>query len=140
MYFFLKEIKNEFYHMSIFNFTKRLKNFSYAVNGVFYFIKREPNAKFYLAMTIILPVIGFYTHLRRVEWISLILAGSIVWMAEALNTAIELLADEVSLQQRERIGHAKDVAAGAVLLAAIGAAIVGVIVFLPHLLHFFKEM
>ena len=55
-------------------------------------------------------------------------------MAEALNTAVELLADEISEDHRERLGRAKDVAAGGVLLAALGALAVGVIVFLPHFL------
>ena len=111
---------------------KRLKNFGYALNGIFFFIKREPNAKFYLVMTIVMPVVGFYCHLRRSEWIALVFAGSLVWMAEALNTGIELLGDEISLEQRERIGRAKDVAAGGVLLAAIGAIIVGLVIFVPH--------
>ena len=117
---------------------KRLKNFGYALHGIFFFIKREPNAKFYLVMTIVLPIVGFYCHLRRSEWIALIFAGSLVWMAEALNTGIELLGDEISLEQRERIGRAKDVAAGGVLLAAIGAVVIGVIVFVPHILKHVK--
>ena len=57
-----------------------------------------------------------------------------VWTAEALNTAVEFLADEVSLEDRELIGHAKDTGAAAVLLASITSAIVGLIVFVPHLL------
>ena len=56
-------------------------------------------------------------------------------MAEALNTAVEFLADEVTLERRERIGQAKDVAAFGVLVAAVGAAAVGVLVFAPRLLE-----
>jgi diacylglycerol kinase len=56
-----------------------------------------------------------------------------VWMAEALNTAIEFLADEVSLERRERIGKAKDVAAGGVLITAIVAIVIATLVFWNHL-------
>ena len=56
-----------------------------------------------------------------------------VWMAEALNTAIEFLADEVSLEKRERIGKSKDVAAGGVLITAIVAIAIAVLVFWNHL-------
>jgi diacylglycerol kinase len=58
----------------------------------------------------------------------------LVWLGESLNTAIEFLADEVSLEQRERIGNAKDVAAGGVLIAAIVSISVATVIFLRHLL------
>lgn len=61
------------------------------------------------------------------------LAIALVWTAEAFNTALELLADEISEEHLERLGRAKDVAAGGVLVAAIIAAIIGSIAFLPHL-------
>lgn len=57
----------------------------------------------------------------------------LVWMAEALNTAIEFLADEVSQEWRARIGQAKDVAAFGVLVSALAAATIGLLVFVPHL-------
>jgi diacylglycerol kinase len=60
-----------------------------------------------------------------------------VWMAEALNTALEFLADEVSLEKRDRIGNAKDVAAGGVLITAMISITVAVIVFRNHLPAFF---
>ena len=62
----------------------------------------------------------------------IVLAIGSVFTAEALNTALEFLADEVSEEQRERIRKAKDVGAGAVLLAAIAAALVGGLVLIPH--------
>lgn len=78
--------------------------------------------------------LGFVFNISPGEWIAVILSMGMVWCAEGVNTAIELLADEISLEQRERIGKAKDVAAFAVLVAAITAACVGVIVFGRHLL------
>ena len=67
------------------------------------------------------------------EWRWVILAITIVWLAEAFNTAIERLADAVTIEPNENIGYAKDVAAGAVLSAAIAAAVIGLTVFVPRL-------
>lgn len=109
-----------------------LVNFVYAFRGILFLIKTERNPSIYLVMTAVMAWLGFHVHLNAYEWSALVLAMSLVWMAEALNTAIELLADEISEKRRERLGRAKDVAAGGVLLAALGAFIVGLIVFLPH--------
>jgi diacylglycerol kinase len=62
-----------------------------------------------------------------------------VWLAEALNTAIERLADAVTLEPNENIGYAKDVAAGAVLAAAIISVVIGLTIFAPHLLRLFRR-
>jgi diacylglycerol kinase (ATP) len=58
-----------------------------------------------------------------------------VWSAEAFNTALEQLADALHPERHAGIGRAKDVAAGAVLIAAVGAAVIGVLVFVPHLVQ-----
>lgn len=79
---------------------------------------------------------GFLFQVTVIEWIMLIFAIAIVFIAEALNTAIELLCDFVSPDYQELIKKTKDVAAGAVLIAAMGAAIIGVIIFLPYLRTF----
>ena len=63
----------------------------------------------------------------------LVFAIALVWLAEAMNTAIDFLADEVSEEKRERIGKTKDIAAFGVLVSAVAAVIIGGIVFLPHL-------
>lgn len=108
-------------------------NFAYAFQGVLFLIKTERNPIIYLAFMALLSVLGVHYHVTSHEWMALTIAMSLVWMAEALNTAIELLADEISEEQRERLGRAKDVAAGGVLLAAVGLAVVVILVFLPHL-------
>ena len=71
-------------------------------------------------------------RLDRIEWGLLLLAMGLVWIAEAFNTALEFLADEVSAEHRDRIGKAKDAAAGGVLLAAVVAMAIGCCVFVPH--------
>jgi diacylglycerol kinase len=80
-----------------------------------------------------LVVIGaLAVRVSRLEWALLILAIGLVWAMEALNTAIELLADEISLEHRLLLGQAKDVAAFGVLAAAIAAVLIGLFVFIPH--------
>ena len=77
---------------------------------------------------------GFYFGVSRYEWLALILSMSVVWTAEALNTAIEWVVDKISPKYEIYAGLIKDIAAGASLMAAFFALIVGLIVFLPRLI------
>ena len=77
---------------------------------------------------------GFVLEISSGEWVAVILSIGMVWCAEGVNTAVEFLGDEISLERRERIGRAKDVAAFAVLVSALTAAAVGILVFGRHLL------
>lgn len=79
--------------------------------------------------------LGFWMTVSPAEWTILVLAMTLVWVTEAINTAIEFLADEVTLERREGIGRAKDVGAGAVLLASVGAVVLGLLVFVPHFIN-----
>ena len=109
-----------------------LINFVHAFRGIFFLIKSERNPMIYLVVTGIVAIAAYHYHLDRIEWILLLIAIILVWTGEAFNTAIELLADEISEESRERLGRAKDVAAGGVLVAAIISAAIGLLVFLPH--------
>src|SRR5271154_3177798 len=113
---------------------KRIKSFRHAVRGIFLVVRTQPNAWIHLVATIGVIGAGLCFPLTHGEWAVLVFAIGLVWTAEALNTAIEFLADEVSREQRERIGYAKDAGAAGVLLASIASAIIGLIVFVPHLL------
>jgi diacylglycerol kinase (ATP) len=84
--------------------------------------------------------LGVFFQLSRFEWCWIVVAIAIVWTAEALNTAFEFLADAASPNFHPVVRDAKDVAAGAVLIAAIAAVIIGVIVFWQHLLALFANM
>ena len=92
----------------------------------------QHNAWIHLAATLAVVAAGIFCRVSRPEWALLVFAIGLVWLAEALNTAIEFLADEVSEEKRERIGKAKDVAAFGVLAAAVAAGIIGALVFLPQ--------
>jgi diacylglycerol kinase len=111
----------------------RLRSFRDAWRGVVALVRGECHARLHLAATIIVVALGFSFRVSTGEWCALALAMGIVWAAEAINTAIETLADRITTERDERIGRAKDLAAGAVLLAAISAAVVGACIFLPRL-------
>ncbi len=95
----------------------------------------QHNAWVHLVATGLVCAVAFWLRLGSAEWCWLILAMAGVWTAEGLNTAIELLADAVSPEQHPLIGKAKDVAAGAVLIAAAGSVLIGLLVFGPHVLE-----
>ena len=113
--------------------SRRMRSFGHAFRGLVTLIRSQPHARIHLLATIIVVTAGLRVGLRRWEWVSILLCIGMVWMSEALNTALEVLADEVSLEHRERIGRAKDVAAGGVLITAIVAVAVAALVFRNHL-------
>jgi diacylglycerol kinase len=113
--------------------SKRVKSFGYAFQGIAILIRTQPHAQLHLLATVIAVAAGLHVGLRRWEWVAILLCIGMVWMAEALNTALEFLADEVSLERRERIGKAKDVAAGGVLITTAVSVAVAVLVFWNHL-------
>ncbi len=110
----------------------RGKSFACAWRGIVSLLHTQMNARIHLLATVAVIVAGFVLRIPRGEWVPLAFAIGIVWIAEAANTALELLADRISREHDEMIGRAKDVAAGAVLLAAITAAIIGALVLGPH--------
>jgi len=117
-----------------FNLRERAYSFRHALRGIGLVIRTQHNAWIHLAATIAVLISGKVLNISRGEWLALIFAIGLVWTAEALNTAIEFLADEISLERRERLGLAKDAGAGGVLLASITAALIGLIVFVPHIM------
>ena len=116
-----------------FKFTGRIRSFRYAINGISRMIRCQHNAWIHAAATIAVIVLGVFVQLSRFQWCWIDLAIAIVWTAEALNTAFEFLADAASPNFHPVVRDAKDVAAGAVLITAIGAVIIAAIVFWPHL-------
>ena len=111
----------------------RIRSFSYAFKGLRVLLLTQPHAQLHALATVAVLIAGKILHLRRWEWVAILLCIGMVWMAEALNTALEFLADEVSLEKRERIGKAKDVAAGGVLITALISVAVAVLVFRNHI-------
>ena len=116
-----------------FQFTGRVRSFKYAAQGLWLTLKTQHNAWIHAAATILVITLGFVLGISRIEWCLIVFACMAVWTAETLNTALECLADAITKEFDPLIGQAKDVAAGAVLLTAIAAVIVGVLVFGPYL-------
>ena len=114
-------------------FIRRLNSFAHALRGMGLLVRTQANARVHLLAAGLVCIAGIYWGLSRTEWLWIVAAIVWVWGAEAFNTALEQLADAVHPARHPGIGRAKDVAAAAVLIAALGAAVIGVLVFAPHL-------
>jgi len=115
-------------------FTGRIRSFSFAIHGIAIMLRSQHNAWIHAAATIAVIIAGASLKITRTDWCWIVLAIVAVWTAEALNTALEFLTDVASPDFHPIAGQAKDVAAGAVLIAAIGSVIIAVLVLGPHLL------
>jgi diacylglycerol kinase len=114
---------------------KRALSFQYAFNGIYNAIKTQTNIRIHLFAAAIVIFSGLYFRISTWEWFLVIISMGLVISAELFNSAIEALADHVASEKNERIGTIKDMAAGAVLICAIAAAIIGVLIFLPKIFH-----
>ena len=112
---------------------RRAASFEHAVRGVAVALRSEVHLQFHAAATVAVLALGWWLGLQSTEWALVALAVGGVWTAELLNTAVEALTDLASPGYHPLAGKAKDVAAGAVLLAALAALAVGGLVFGPKL-------
>ena len=124
--------------MSLFSFLKaRLYSFKWAILGLKDLFLHHPNAQVHAFATCLVVPLGIYLQLPYLEWTLIILCIAFVLSMEALNSAVEYLADKISPEQDPLIGKAKDIAAAAVLLSSIGAALVGFLLLGPRLYDVF---
>jgi len=112
-------------------FDGRIRSVAFALRGIRIMLASQHNAWIHAMATLVVVVAGLVLGLSWAEWCWIVLAVVAVWTAEALNTAFEFLTDVASPNFHPIAGKAKDVAAGAVLLAAVGAVIIGTLVFGP---------
>jgi diacylglycerol kinase (ATP) len=112
-----------------FSIIKRAKSFTYASRGLWIFLKTTHNAWIHLTVLIVAISLGVYFRIGVTQWIFLVFAGGLVLAAEAFNTAIEIEIDLTSPQFHPYARDTKDVAAGAVLISALTALIVGILIF-----------
>lgn len=119
--------------MSKFSVRARAQSFVYAGRGIRTLIVSQHNAWLHAAATLLVVAGAVGFGIGRLEWLVLILTIVSVWTAESLNTALEFLCDVASPEFHPLVEKAKDVAAGAVLICAIGAVAVGALVFAPYL-------
>ena len=124
------------FYASPFTIVGRLRSFRHAAAGFWFVMRSQHNAWLHAAATlaalILAGVINFRLHaFDLAEWAALVIAIVMVWVAETFNTGLEVLAEAISQERHPIVKIAKDIAAAAVLLAAIGAIIVGAILFVP---------
>ena len=111
----------------------RLRAFRHAFRGLWYVIKTQRNAWIHVVITILVVALSLWLGVSTLEWVGLILTIAFVWMAEIINTALEAVVDLASPQQHPLARVGKDVGAAAVLIAALTAALVGVLILGPAL-------
>ncbi|MBL7775606.1 MAG: diacylglycerol kinase family protein [Saprospiraceae bacterium] len=112
---------------------RRIASFRYAFQGLRYLVRTQMNARIHLAAAVLATALGAWLDISRLEWLALALCTALVLALEAVNTALECLTDLVSPDPHPLAGRAKDLAAAAVLIVALGALVVGGLVFLPKL-------
>lgn len=117
---------------------KRYNSFRFAFRGINSAIRSEPHMRLHILSAVAVVVAGFAFGITRTEWCLVVGSVGLVVTAEIMNTAIETVVNLVSPEFHPLAGKAKDLAAGAVLIAAATAAVVGAIVFMPYLLLYFE--
>ncbi|MEM9686036.1 MAG: diacylglycerol kinase family protein [Bacteroidota bacterium] len=112
----------------------RFKSIGIAFKGLYLLIRTESNIKVQLAIGSLVTLIGLSVGLSPTEWILQTFAIALVMSAEGLNTAVEKIADVIHPDHNTAIGFIKDIAAGAVLITALAAIVVGCIIYIPKLM------
>ena len=115
-------------------FSKFIKSFYYALSGIAYAIRTQRNMKIHTLALVLVLATGFWLELSSLEWAIVLIMAGIVIICEMLNTAIEALVDLETKEYHSLAKIAKDVAAGAVLIASILSVIIALLIFVPRIL------
>lgn len=116
---------------------KIINSFKYAFEGVFTALKTEKNMKIHIIIMILVIIFGIILKINKIEWIICIILFGFVISLELINTSIENTVDLITIEKNQKAKIAKDVAAGAVLIAAITSVIAGLIIFVPKIISLF---
>ena len=114
-------------------FRSRVQSFGYAFRGWSFVIRTQKNALIHALITIAVIMLAFWLRLSTQDWAILLLAIAMVWAAEFFNTAIEAMVDLASTETHPLAKISKDVGAGAVLIAALGSVLIGLLILGPPL-------
>lgn len=112
---------------------KRIRGGGYAIKGAWILLKSEPSIQVQAVISVLVTVAGFYFDITRTEWMFQIFAIGLVLSSEGLNSAVEGIADFIHPDFHTKIGYIKDVAAGAVLFAAVTALFIAGFIYLPYI-------
>ncbi len=110
-----------------------IKSFKYAIDGICLSIKAERNVKIHIIIMFLVIIAGFIFKINKYEWIVCIVCFAIVIGGELFNTAIERIVNVIIPYKDDKAKNIKDISAGAVLVLAIGAFIIGLIIFVPKI-------
>ena len=111
------------------------KSFGYAFQGIFNTIRTERNIKIHCATAILVTIFGIWLQISKTEWMICFILFGLILALELVNTAVEATVDLFTEERKPLAKKAKDAAAGAVLIAAIFAAVIGILIFIPKLLE-----
>jgi diacylglycerol kinase (ATP) len=117
-----------------FSVRKRIKSFQYAFSGIGKFLQSEHNGRLHLLATILVIATALFLKVSFIEAAVLTITVGFVWVAEMFNTCVEKAMDFISVEEHKEIKFIKDVAAGAVLVAAISALLIGLFIFIPKII------
>ena len=112
---------------------KRIRGGGYAIKGAWLLLKHEPSIQVQFVIATLITLAGLYFDITKTEWLFQFTAIGLVMSTEGLNTALEAMADFVHPDFHSKIGHIKDVAAGAVFIAAITAIIIAGFIYIPYI-------
>lgn len=115
---------------------KRIKGGGYAIKGAWLLLKHEPSIQVQFVIAIIVTIAGILFEITKTEWLFQTVAIGLVMAAEGLNTAIEAMADFVHPDFHSKIGHIKDIAAGAVFITAVTAVVIAALIYFPYFAEF----
>lgn len=122
----------------MFNIKKLVKSFKYAFEGINYSLNNDQNLVIHFVVACFVIIASIIFQVNPFEMGILGVTILVVISAEMVNSAIEKMVDLITKEHREEAKIAKDVSAGMVLLTAIGSVIIGILVFLPHILRLFR--
>ncbi len=116
-----------------------LKSFKYAIHGIVFVLRHEQNFQIQVVISVLTLVASWMFSLTSAERIVLILLIIFILVLELVNSAIEKFTDIVKPRLHEQVAIVKDIMAGTVLISSVGAAILGTMIFLPHVIELFAR-
>jgi diacylglycerol kinase (ATP) len=117
---------------------KFLKGFTFAFAGIAYAFRTQCNMRFHVYSSVAVIALSFYLHIDIAEWCIILMCIGSVYAAELINTSIETTVYFASPEISDKAGHAKDLAAAAVLVVCTVSAVIGLIIFLPKIIQLFS--
>jgi undecaprenol kinase/diacylglycerol kinase (ATP) len=123
-----------------FSITKRIKSFGYAFNGLKVLVIEEHNSRVHISASILVIILGVYFKINLIEWLFIVASIGAVISMEAINSALEGIADFISPDYHELIKKIKDLAAASVLVSALATFLIGLIIFIPKFMNLFLDL